>query len=120
MNDGFEVGIVKVKRVRGDAVDQRSAGHVNFLSASQYAGLLRGLQHIDGGQRGVSRLVVSCAHGTTQPIHKGAMRFVVNCVAPATGRMVGNKLRKNLSDRRSVVVCSDLGITGHRASFGGV
>ena len=57
VDDGFQVRVVKVEGVRGDAVDQRGTGHVNLFFAAQHAGLCGGLQHRNGRQRGIGCLV---------------------------------------------------------------
>ena len=113
VDDGFEVGVVKVKGVGGDAVDQRGAGHVHLLSAAQHAGLCCGLQQLHRGQSGVGRLVLCRTDGAAKPVDEGAVRFVVHRVAPALGGVSGDKLGEDLRDRGGVVVSGDLGIAGH-------
>ena len=117
VNDGFQVGVVKVKGMRGDAVEQRSAAHIYFFAATEYAGLRRGLQHLCGGQGCVSRFMVGSAHGATKPVGKSAVRVMVHRIAPAFGGMRGDKFRQNLRDGRSIVVGCDLGIAGHEKSL---
>ena len=68
MDDGFEMGVVKVKGVRGDAVDQRGTCHVDAVFATGDAGLRCWLQHIDGGQSSTGSSVVARAYRATQPI----------------------------------------------------
>jgi hypothetical protein len=65
VDDGLQVRVVKVEGVRGDAVDERGAGHVHLLAAAEHAGLRRGLQHLHGRQRGVGGLMVAAP--TAQP-----------------------------------------------------
>ena len=117
VNDGFEVGVVKVKGVRGDAVEQRSAAHVYFFAATEYAGLRRGLEHLCGGQGCVSRFMVGGTHGATEPVGEGAVCVMVHRIAPTFGGVRGDKFRQNLRDGRSIVVGGDLGIAGHEKSL---
>ena len=50
VDDRLEVGVVKIKGVGADAVEQRCAGHVQLVVSAQHAGLRGGLQHLHGGQ----------------------------------------------------------------------
>ena len=117
VNDGFEVGVVKVKGMRGDAVEKRGAAHVHFFTATQHAGLRRGLQHLCGGQGCVSGFMVGGTHGAAEPVGEGTVRVMLNRIAPAFGGMCGNEFRQNLCDGRGVVVGGDLGIAGHEKSL---
>ena len=83
VDDGFQVRVVKVKGVRGDAVDQRCAAHVDFFAATQHAGLRCGLEHLCSGQRRVSGFVVSGANSAAEPVGEGSVRVMVDGVAPA-------------------------------------
>jgi hypothetical protein len=58
--------------------------------------------------------VVGRTDGATQPVHEGAMGFVVDRVAPTFGRMGGDEFGQNLGDRRGVVISGDLGVASHR------
>ena len=97
VNDGFEVGIVKVKGVGCDAVEQRSAAHVYFFAATEYAGLRRGLEHLCGGQGCVSRFMVGGTHGATEPVGEGAVRIMVHRIAPAFGGVMDDELGQGAS-----------------------
>ena len=97
------------------AVDQRGTGHVHLLAAAQHAGLRCGLQHLHGAQCGVYGFMLRGAHGATQPVEEGAVRLVLDRVAPALGRMGGDMAGQGLGDGRGVVIGGDLGVTGHGA-----
>ena len=113
VDDGLEVRVVEVEGVRGDAVDQRGAGHVDPLGAAQHAGLRGGLQQLHGGQRRIGGFVVRGADGAAQPVEEGAVRLVVHRVAPAARGVAGDELGQDLRDGRGVVVGGDLGVAGH-------
>jgi hypothetical protein len=52
VDDGFEVGVVKVKGVRVDAVDQGGAAHIELFATAQHGGLggrVERLRGLDGG-----------------------------------------------------------------------
>ena len=121
MDDGLEVGVVEVEGVRGDAVDQRGAGHVHLFGAAQHAGLRRGLQQLDRGQGGIGGFVVRRTDGAAQPVQEGAVRFMIDGVAPAAAGkgVVGDEFGQDVGDGRGVVVGGDLGVAGHGCgSFG--
>src|SRR5262249_48147132 len=113
VDDRLQVRVVEVEGVRGDAVDERGARHVDLLAAARDGGLRRGLQFGDGGQRGVGRFVLRRADGATEPVEEGAVRLVVDGVAPAARGMRGYVFGQDLRDRGGVVVGRDLGVAGH-------
>ena len=116
VDDGLEVGVVKVKGVRTDAVDQCRTGDIDALAATGQCGLRGRLQHLHGGQGRFSRLVVRCAHGTAQPVQEGAVRLMVHRVAPTPRGVGGHEAGQGLGDGRGVVVGIDLGVAGHEDS----
>ena len=75
MDDGFEMRVIKIKGVGGDAVNQGGTGHVNFFQPSQHAGLGCWLQHLDGGQGCVGGFMSGCANRAAQPVHPSAVGF---------------------------------------------
>jgi len=116
VDDGFEVGVVKVKRVRRDAVDQRRAANVHLLCAAKDRGLRGGLQHIHCRQRSVARLMVRDTDGATQPVEEGSMAFMIDGGVPATRWVVRDIFGEDAGNGRGVVVGLDLGITCNRRS----
>ena len=116
MNDGLQMRVVEVEGVRGDAVDQRSAGHVDFFAATGQGGLFGRLQHRDRSQRGVGSFMMGGADGAAKPVHEGAVRFMVDFGAPAAigkAGVGGDEFGQDLGDRWCIVVGDDLGIASH-------
>ncbi len=95
MDDGLQVRVVEVEGVRADAVDQRGAGHVDLLA--------RGRARWPAARAAASaprparprRLVVGGADGAAEPVEEGAMRFVLDRIAPAARRMAGDEARQD-------------------------
>jgi hypothetical protein len=114
VNDGSEMGVIKVKGVGSDAMDQCGACHVDTLTATGDAGLRSRLQHMDGRQRSARCCVVTCANGASEPIEKSTMRFVLYRIRPSFRRMGGDKFSQDLGDGGCVVVCDGVGIGSHR------
>jgi hypothetical protein len=115
MDDGLEVRVVEVEGVRADAVDQRRAGHVHALAPAEQGGLRRGLKRLHRRQRGAGSVVVRGADGAADPVDEGAVRLVVDGVAPASARVAGDESREDVGDWRGVMVGGDLGVAGHGA-----
>ncbi|MNN14600.1 hypothetical protein D3C81_1276740 [compost metagenome] len=113
VDDGLQVRIVEIERMRGNAIHQRGAGHVHLVPAAQHRGLRRRLEFRHSGQRGHGGLMPGRAHGAAQPVHEGAMGFVVHLAAPALRRMRGHELAEDARDRRGVVIGGDMGIACH-------
>jgi hypothetical protein len=62
------------------------------------------------------RPVLGGTDGAAQPVHEGAVGFMVDRRTPAAGQvagMSGHVLGQDLGDGRGVVVGGDLGIAGH-------
>ena len=78
VNDGLEMGIVKVKGMRGDAINECRTGHVHQFWSAQHSGLRRWLQHLYGTDGGVGSFMLCSANRTTQPVVKGAVGFVLD------------------------------------------
>ena len=83
VDDGFQVGVVKVKGVRADAIQQGGAGHVHPVAPAQHGGLGRGRQLHHGGQGRHHGLMARRADGAADPVGEGAVRFALDRVAPA-------------------------------------
>src|SRR5690606_24347603 len=113
MDDGFEVCVVEVKRMRSDAVDQRCIRDVDPLLTPKYGGLRCGLQDADGGKCGLCRFVTGGAHSAAQPIQEAAMRFMFDLVAPSARGVLRYELSQNARDGRCVVIGGDGGVDGH-------
>jgi hypothetical protein len=116
MDDRLQVRVVEVERVRGDAVHERSARHVDLVVAPQDARLSGGLEHPDRAERGFGRLVPGGADRAADPVEEGAVGFVLHRVAPAARRMRRDEFRQDLRDGRRVVIRFDFGIFCHGIS----
>ena len=116
MNDRFQVRVIEIKRVLGDAIHQRRARHVDALLASEHGGLGGRLHDGERPQRGVRSLVMRGANAASEPVEKRTMRLVIDGVAPTAGRarrVIRNEFCKRSRDGRRVVIGGDLGVTGH-------
>ncbi len=112
MDDRLEVRVVEVEGVRGDAVDERGARHVELLAAAEHARLRRRLEHLQRCQRRLAGLVTRGADRAAEPVVEGAMRLVLDRIAPAARRMVGDELREDGGDRGRRGVGGDGGVAG--------
>ena len=113
MDDGLEMGVVEIEGVRGDAVDQRRVGDIHPIGAPQHRRLRGRLEDLDRTQRGPCGFVMRCADGTTQPVQKSPVGFMLDFGRPAARWMLRNECAENLRDRRGVLICFDFGVDGH-------
>ncbi len=113
MDDGLEVRVVEIERVRGDAVDERRARHVDALGASEHRRLRGGLEHRDGGQRRLGRFVRRGADRAADPVVERTVRFAFDRVAPAARRMPGHEAGEDAGDRRRLRVGGHLRVACH-------
>src|SRR5690606_23509703 len=77
------------------------------------SGLGSWLQKLHCLERRIGRFVFGRADGATQPVHDGAVGFMLDLVAPTARRMCCDKLSKNAGDGRGVMVGFDFRIDGH-------
>jgi hypothetical protein len=120
VDDGFQVGVVKVKGVRGNAVDQRRSPHVHPLAAPEQARLRGRVKGLHGGQCGLHAFMARCANRATDPVEPGAQGFVLDRVAPTARGVAGHMAGQDVGDGGRVVVSADLGVAGHIDPCGGV
>src|SRR5206468_6397707 len=78
MDDGLEMRIVEVERVRGDTVEHRGMHDVDALASPQDRRLRWSEERSDSLQRAGDRRVTACAHGAPQPVQHGTLRLVIN------------------------------------------
>src|SRR5207245_589446 len=75
MDDGLQMRVVEVEGVRRDSIEQRRAGHVDALAATEHA-RLRGWGELhDGGERGFECGVARRANRATEPGEQRALRL---------------------------------------------
>jgi len=82
MDDRCQVGVVKIKGVGGDAIQQSSACHVHPLASTQNRGLSGGVKQLHGCKGSLSRCVPGGTDRAAQPVVKGSVSFLVNRFAP--------------------------------------
>ncbi len=117
MDDGLEVRVVEIEGVRSDAVDQRGAGHVDFLGAPEHRRLRRGLEHLHRRQRGIRRVVARSADGAAEPIVESAMCLVFDAGGKSAGAMTNDELGEDPRDGWRRVVGGHRGVMRHVLSL---
>ena len=114
VDDGFEVGVVKVKGVRADAVEQGGIGHIDTLFAAQQGGLGGRLQFLHSGQGSFHGFMGAGTHGAASPVGKGAVGLLLDLVAPAFGGVLGDKFGQQRCHGGGIGVGLDGGVAcGH-------
>ncbi len=76
MQDGRDVGVVEVKHVRGDAVDQRGGHRIDFLAAPGQAARTGVTQPCSGSQRPIGGGVARAGNRNGQDVQDGPFRLV--------------------------------------------
>ena len=113
VDDRLEMRIVEVEGVRRDSVHERRARHVDLLGSTQHGRLRRRLKHPDRRQSRLGGLVPRRTDRAADPVQEGAVRFVLDGVAPAPRRMRGDEPGQDLRDGRGVTIRLDSGVACH-------
>jgi len=112
-DDRLEVRVVEVEGVRGDAVEQGSAGDVELFCAAEQRGLGRRSQSLHCGQRGLHGFVLRWPDGTADPVGERAVGFGVDRIAPAARRVLDREAGQIRRDGRGVGIGADGAVACH-------
>jgi hypothetical protein len=70
MDDGFQMRVVEIEDVRGNAVDERGVQEVELVAAAEDCGLARSRERAHRRQRAVDRRMDGAADGAPGPVEE--------------------------------------------------